>query len=171
MIIVLCSTPIRTVGYLSLQSAGGYPSYCHIMLFMDSFFVIYLQQKNVFFSFLFVINISDATPYMLHDEEGENQMEFSLAVSLHRRSIRTRPLLHNLTVYCSPSVEPPVSGMRSVVECAGGKVGCPAARDSLQHLTGMCGMGTPWYMYSLCSVFCFKQGPPLFCQSMKTLRV
>ena len=63
--------------------------------------------------------------YMLHDVDGENQMDFCLSVSLRRRSVRTRPLLHGLTVYCSPNVEPPVSGMRTVVECAGGQVKSP----------------------------------------------
>ncbi|XP_065184095.1 PAX-interacting protein 1-like [Sycon ciliatum] len=58
--------------------------------------------------------------YTLRDHEGEQQMGFSLAASLHRRAIRNRPLFQGLTVYCTSSVEPPAKDMRLVVECAGG---------------------------------------------------
>ncbi|KAL1920481.1 uncharacterized protein VTP21DRAFT_858 [Calcarisporiella thermophila] len=62
----------------------------------------------------------DEESYLLKDKAAERNYKFSLRASLAKA--RTHKLLAGLEIYMTPSAEPKPELMKSVIECAGGKL-------------------------------------------------
>ncbi|KAK9768936.1 regulator of Ty1 Transposition [Basidiobolus ranarum] len=62
----------------------------------------------------------DEEGFQLEDEASEKNYQFSLKESLIRA--KSKKLLDKMTVYITPSTQPKSSTMKSLIECAGGKL-------------------------------------------------
>lgn len=72
----------------------------------------------------------DPSEFTVKDNFSEDMYDMDLKTSLQRA--RTRPLLKDIMVYVTQSVEPSPSSMKEIIQCAGGQV--LASVPSQQHL-------------------------------------
>jgi hypothetical protein len=75
-------------------------------------------------------NLQEESDYQLHDTEGETKWEFSVSDSLNKardsavisKNRQVGTLLQGYDIHVTKNTEPSVSVLKTIVECAGGKV-------------------------------------------------
>ena len=67
-----------------------------------------------------IVTLTDTTPYLLRDEDGEEFYDMTISHSLRRA--KEKKLLNGLCFYSTQNVVPSFDSLQRIVESAGGEV-------------------------------------------------